>query len=1026
LSIGTEYVAPENEVEEKLVEIWKEILGKDRIGIKDNFFDLGGHSLKAMRLSGQIHRSFEVHVELGRLFAHPVLAEQARLISDGKKRAYIDIEKATCREYYALSSAQKRLYFLHEFAPQSTSYNIPLTHYFGETADSEKIAAALKQLISRHESLRTSFEKINGSPWQKIHAELPFELVQHECPLKDLKSYLDCFIRSFDLSKAPLIRSSLIHIEEIGYLLAIDVHHIISDGVSHQLLISDFIKIYNNEELPELRLQYRDFSEWQNNKIAEGEFDNQREYWLSQFPDDIPRLNFPVDHARPSAFSFEGANQEFLLGPELTSKLKDLGKKYNGTLQMSLLSVLYVLFHKYTGQEDLVIGCGIAGRRHPDLEHIVGMFVNALPLRNSPAGYKHFDEFYKEVISNSITAYDNQDIQFDDLVDMLNVERDSSRNPVFDVVLSGLNYHQSKLDTSSLAPGAGLDVLPDVKFALANSKVDMTWYVNERDEDILINVEYYSTVYDHSTISRLIAHFKKVLSVILDDPGVLLSRISLLTAEEGIHLIEEYVGGNSLDYTKATLHGLFEKQCLVNPDAIAVHDPKCSMSYGELDRLSTQLAHFLTGLNLQREDRVGVLQHRGHMLILSILGILKAGGAYVPLEPEYPEDRLSYMVRDAGIEILLMEGSLVETANRLQWKGRGIEHVVCMDSEDIYSERGLQRSMLMRKDLWDHIGEIAVDTISGGGWISSYTGEYLSETEMDEYSENAYLKLKAYLHQDMKVLEIGCSSGLTMFHIAPYVGKYVGTDLSSSILSNTGKQVEAHGYTNIILSCMAADEIDQLGEDGFDLVIINSVIQCFDGHNYLRDILIKAISKMKDTGIVFLGDLMDEDKRESLIEDLTEFKKSNDLKGYRVKTDMSAELFISRDYLNDLVSADIGLVSAQYSNKIHTVSNELTRYRYDALLKVDKSKKLGGSKKKKHQYDLRQIHKYGYLSLGLPIGSHDLAYVIYTSGSTGKPKGVLVEHGGVVNTIQSQKDIFEVNENDRNLQFASISFDASV
>ena len=233
----------------------------------------------------------------------------------------------------------------------------------------------------------------------------------------------------------------------------------------------------------------------------------------------------------------------------------------------------------------------------------------------------------------------------------------------------------------------------------------------------------------------------------------------------------------------------------------------------------------------------------------------------------------------------------------------------------------------MRKDLWDLVGNTATDEISGGGWMSSYTGEYLGEMEMKEYSENAFLKLKDLLHKDMKVLEIGCSSGLTLFQIAPYVGHYHGTDLSSTILENTGKMVQEKGLSNVTLSCLPAHEIDLLEDEEFDLVIINSVIQSFDGHNYLRDVLTKTIAKMKTSGWLYIGDIMDESRRQALIDDLTAFKHANQGKGYLTKTDMSAELFVSREYLNDLVLDNIGIAAVNSSDKIFTIHNELTDFR---------------------------------------------------------------------------------------------------
>ncbi|HEY0065826.1 MAG TPA: amino acid adenylation domain-containing protein, partial [Flavisolibacter sp.] len=953
LSPGVEYIAPRNQTEEKLVAIWQDILGKERVGVKDDFFELGGHSLRASRLANQVHRVFEVKLALNTFFERPTLEEQARIIAQSIKTGYLDIEKAPHREYYPLSSAQKRIFFLQEFAPQSSSYNIPMVNYLGREVDPERIATVLRQLIARHESLRTSFEKIDGAVMQKIHSDAPFELDTHECRPQEFDAYLQSYIRPFNLAQAPLLRSSLVHVTGVGYAWIVDIHHIISDGTSQQVLTDDFLRLYRGENLPELRLQYRDFSEWQNNLQESGELEKQKEYWRSQFTGSISRLNLPTDRPRPSAFSFEGDVHSFVLDKELTAQVRAFCRQTHGTLQMALLSVLNVLFHRYSGQQDITIGCGIAGRRHPDLERIVGMFVNTLAIRNYPGAEKTFEQFYKEVSSACLAAYENQDVQFEDLVDMLQVERDPSANPIFDVTLVVQNFVQSKEDKSVLLTEVE-EVAELSHQGNRTAKFDMSWFVFELEEDIYINLEYYSAIFDASTIGRMAQHFTNVLRAAISSPSALLAQVQVLSANEQQLLLQQYVDGGQPESAGGSLHEIFEKQSLLTPGNIALISGDASYTYKELSEQSNQLAQFLISIGLKKGEPVGVLQSRNKDLLVSLLAILKAGGVYVPLESDYPEERLLYMLQDTGAEVLLTSSSLIELGNRLQWREKGIKHLVCVDSSSIYSERGMLRNELMRKDLWDHVGETATDAISAGGWMSSYTGEYISAEEMQEYSENAFLKLKPYLNKDMKVLEIGCSSGLTLFQVAPHVGSYHGTDLSSSILKGTAKEIAEKGYTHITLSCLPAHEIDRLNDEGFDLVIINSVIQSFDGHNYLRDVLVKVLAKMKDTGLLFIGDIMDEDRRQALIDDLNAFREANEGKGYRTKTSVSDELFISREYLDDLIADGIGLASAEYTGKIYTIPNELTEFRFDALLQVNKQESKQ-KQKKRHQYDLTHI-----------------------------------------------------------------------
>ncbi|MBC7864495.1 MAG: amino acid adenylation domain-containing protein, partial [Bacteroidia bacterium] len=1029
LKIGTEYVAPKNETEEKLVKLWQEILENKNIGIKDNFFELGGHSLKVTRLVNLIYKNFSVNIKLADLFSTPVLEDQARLIEKSKKSLYKSISKAKKKDLYPLSSAQKRLYFLHEFAPDSTGYNMPMVHYLGKTADYERLNTSIRKLIERHESLRTTFEKHENNIYQKIHPLQNFILDTHNCARDEFEDFMNHYIRPFDLTTAPLLRSALVNVKELGFVWVIDLHHIISDGASQAVLREDFMRFYNDEKLPELRIQYKDFSEWQNKMNNEGEFENQKQYWLAQFSSGIPRLNLPADHARPAVFNFKGADHQFLLNKDTTDKLRAFTMRNQCTLQMALLSVLNVLFNKYTAQEDFVIGCGIAGRRHTDLDRLAGMFVNTLAIRNFPEGEKVFADFLKEVSSCCIAAYENQDIQFEDLVDMLNTERDPSRNPVFDICLVVQNTGSSQAAELSLTNNS-TDQSPDdaiLTYGTKTSKFDMTWFVFERGNEIQISIEYYTAIFERKSIERFAAHFTNILNTIMEQPHVLISDINPIDKTETSFLLNNYVSGKAMPYADETIHVLFDRQCQATPLQIAITDNFESLSYAELNERSNRIANFLINeTGITKGACVGILQDRSCAMMVSVLGVLKAGGVYVPLESSYPEERLLYMLTDAGVKILLVEKRLIESGNRLQWRCSNIEYLVCADSENIYHEQSAAKSALMGSELWDHVGEKATDQIMGGGWMSSYTGDYLTEKEMKEYSHNACSKLEPFLFKEMKVLEIGCSSGLTMFEIAPKVSEYIGTDLSSAILANTQQMLEQKGHRNISLHCMPAHETDQLDIENIDLVIINSVVQCFNGHNYFRDVITKVLRKMKPTGIIFLGDIMDEDKRELLIRDMEEFRQNNTGKSYRTKTDWSAELFLSKTFIKDLVAENAGIVDVTFTDKIHTIENELTRYRFDAVLKIDKTATAKQLPKQKKQKDLRQIFSHSASVPASSVTTTDAAYIIYTSGSTGNPKGVIVKHKGVINLCNWHQVNFKIESSDRTSVYAGVGFDASV
>jgi fengycin family lipopeptide synthetase D len=713
---------------------------------------------------------------------------------------------------------------------------------------------------------------------------------------------------------------------------------------------------------------------------------------------------------------------------------------------MNMLAALNTLFYKYTGQTDIIIGSGIAGRRHADLQGVVGMFVNTLAMRNYPDGEKPYENFLQEVIATSVKGFENQDVQFEELVEKLDPERDPSRNPLFDINMVVQNFRE-------VDPGILLEQLrtvdensPASEFKNPISRFDLTFFVQEQGDDVFINIEYYTGIFMPDTIGRLVSHFKNVVKTVIEDPGIQLKEIAIISEEEKHQVLYEF-NDTARDYPRdKSIPVLFAEQVEQTPDRIALvgaegeakkrrseeEKKEMHLTYKELNEQSNRLANYLYyGNCVQPDQPVGIMMDRCLEMIIAVLGILKAGGAYVPISPSYPEERIKEIINDAGIKIFLSQKRYIKTLNRLQWGcGANLETFLCLDSHDVYGEEEAEENQLMSRRLWEYVGETAVDEVTGGGWTSSYTGEPIPKEEMDEYGDNILKKLEPLLHPGMRVLEIGVASGISMYRIAPRVGFYYGTDLSGIIIEKNRRRILEEGHKNIKLLCAAAHEIHRLDERNFDLVIINSVIQCFHGHNYLRKVIRKVIGLMGSRGYLFIGDIMDQDLKGDLIAHLVQFKQAHGGTDYKTKVDCSEELFISRSFLEDLEWDYPEIYDMEFSGKIHTLENELTRFRYDALIKIDKNgkerRRIKPNRRHKTCHDLRILKNFGADKPGRWPDSHNLAYIIYTSGSTGRPKGVLVEHGSVVNLICNQDEYFNINQSDRILQFSSICFDASV
>ncbi|MCE3228711.1 MAG: hypothetical protein K0S32_3262, partial [Bacteroidetes bacterium] len=478
----------------------------------------------------------------------------------------------------------------------------------------------------------------------------------------------------------------------------------------------------------------------------------------------------------------------------------------------------------------------------------------------------------------------------------------------------------------------------------------------------------------------------------------------------------------------ATIDSLFDEQVNRFPDAIAVTDTVSSFTYKEISARVNQLAAMLTNHKVKQGDIIGL--HLGNSVnaVVSMLAVLKTGAAYLPVDPAYPYDRIRYMIEDARIPFVITEKKYFSVISRLQWECDSLHTYFCIDSDHVNTEPEPQNE-LGDLQVWDYVGENTDDDISGGAWFSSYTGEKLGRNDMDEYADNIYLKLKPYLNSETRILEIGCSSGISMFKIAPHVAHYCGTDLSASILQYTESVVRKKGLTNISLHAMPAHDINLLKEQNFDIVIINSVIQCFNGYNYFKDVLEKALSFIKKDGLVFIGDVQDITKKAELISSITEFKNKYPDSNLKSKTEWSKELFFSPLFFRDLQVHLPQINNVAISDKIGTCKNELTLFRFDVLMEVRKVRKSSDNftgPLTKVQLDARDLAKYPDLDFKGHATPESMAYIIYTSGSTGQPKGCMVTHRNVVRLMKNEKHNFDFSEKDVWIQAHSSSFDFSV
>ncbi|RAL25792.1 non-ribosomal peptide synthetase [Thermoflavimicrobium daqui] len=647
------YVPPTTEMEKQLVEIWQHVLGIDRVGITDHFFHIGGHSLKIIQLVSMIHQKLQIELPVRAIFEYPSIQELTSYLAEREKTDFQSIQPAPSQPYYPLSSAQKRMFVLQQMELNSTHYHLPGAVMIEGELDIQRLERAFQKLIERHEALRTSFELVDGEPMQKIHPKVPFKITVQKGTKREAENRINQFVRPFSLEQAPLFRVELIQLQSKKHLLLIDIHHIITDGISTDVMLDDLSKLYRGEKRSDLPIQYKDFAVWQQEWMESDSFHQQEKYWLETFSDEIPVLELPTDYMRPEVQNFAGSHESFVLNEELTKSLKRLASTTGTTLYMLLLAAYSILLQKYSKQAEVIIGTPVVGRSHADIQSVMGLFVNTLAIRTRPEGHKSVVDFVREVKEEALGAYDHADYPFEILVEKLSLKRDTSRNPLFQAMFTMQDFGS---DTFKLD---GLQVKP-LELEYAISKFDLSLVTKESQDQIICQFEYAHSLFKRETIERMKQHFEQIVNEMVTHPNKKIKEVDMLTDQEKYQLLVEWNHTTTPYPKQKTIHEWFEEQVAKTPNNIAVVCKDGKLTYQELNERANRLAHVLRKREVKPDDRVGLLLARSFDVVVGILGILKAGGAYVPIDPSYPVERIRYMLEDSQAMIVLSQASIIE------------------------------------------------------------------------------------------------------------------------------------------------------------------------------------------------------------------------------------------------------------------------------------------------------------------------------------------------------------------------------
>lgn len=666
--LSQDLVSPRTETEKALAAIWGELLKVESVGVNDSFFDLGGHSLLAIKAVSRIRDVFEVDLPAQILFENSTIAELAELLTkaEGSARNIHRIERRKQDGPYPLSSPQEQFWFLSQLAPASPVYNVVDVIPLGEKYNAEALKKAIRELVRRHEILRTAFSYTGERPVQVVLPEARVALAELDISSLPEATQQREWVRvvheqgrePFDLSQVPLLRGTVVHWSHQEHKLLLVIHHIIADEWAMELVHKEVTALYHAfsqgqpSPLPELPIRYADFACWQQDWLRGEELQKQLSYWKQDLAGAPPVLELPADKPRPAVQSFRGATESFRLPQDLVAPLKSLGRKGKATLFMVLQASFMAFLHRYTCQDDILVGTPISGRMHGETEAMIGCFLNTIILRAQFSENLSFRSLLQQVRDRALGAYAHADLPLKYLVSELAPERDPSRSPLFQVMFI-LHDPDGVSEVSKVSGKHQLET--------GTSKFDLTLFISETEQGLEGLIEYSTDLFEASTVRRMCESYGTLLEAIAHNPDQSVSALPMVSEVERQQLLVNWnntaVAFPGRDHC---LHQLIEEQIARTPDQVALICNRQQFSYSELNRRANQLARHLRGLGVGPDVLVGLSLDRSLEMMVGILGVLKAGGAYVPLDPSFPQNRLAHMVEDSKMRVLLTHRGLEE------------------------------------------------------------------------------------------------------------------------------------------------------------------------------------------------------------------------------------------------------------------------------------------------------------------------------------------------------------------------------
>ncbi|OLF16235.1 non-ribosomal peptide synthetase [Actinophytocola xanthii] len=640
------FVAPRSEAERVVAATWTDVLGVERVGAHDNFFALGGDSILSIRVVSRLRAAFGTQISPRAVFEHPTVAALAAAVPGGDTAP---IPAAAGTGPAPMSFAQQRLWFLDQFEENGTEYVSPTTLRLTGDLDVEALTAALTGLVARHESLRTTFDEVDGRGVQVVHDPTPANLVLVDLagdPARlDEMLAAEC-ARPFDLRTGPLLRTTLVRLAPREHVLVLALHHIVTDGWSTSVLTEDLAALYRGAEPAPVPLRYRDFAAWQREWAAGQDAARSLDHWRDALAGVEP-LDLPTDRPRPAVRTSAGAVHRFTLPAAETAALVELGRRRDSTLFMTLLAACQVLLARYSGQQDIAVGTVTAGRDRAELDRLVGFFVNTVVVRETVEEAESFAELLARVRATVLAAFAHQDVPFERVVDALAPERDPSRNPLFDVMVLLQNTPEELPDLP------GLEVT-EVTAPVVTSTHDLTFEFQQSGDELLAGIEYNPDLFDADTVDRLGHHLRVLLAAVATAPDRPLSAVDLTDAAERDLVLQTWQGGD-LTRQLPALPRVFAAQAASTPHAVAVVCGSDSRTFAQVDAEANRLARWLLARGAGPERLVALRLPRSVDFVVAMLGVLRSGAGYVPIDPGLPADRVAFLLADTDPVVVLDE-----------------------------------------------------------------------------------------------------------------------------------------------------------------------------------------------------------------------------------------------------------------------------------------------------------------------------------------------------------------------------------